>query len=220
MQVFLGLSLKWLVRIFLVAFYVAMGYYTAQAQNPLGWLAADHPWLTIILIAVTCFAFLPPFVTMRKKTGGGEVTMRKATWLFVFIIVGLVVAVVYYAYKPFQVAVNSSVLAPVSAGFGGVFTSIYASPIWKTYFAPTRWAFMWGLASMTVAAVVAFRFVKPQVQKIRMPAIQKPPAAGYQTTPTIQPAVIPPPQSAVAPQTVTPTNPMPSQTPVTEEIES
>ena len=184
MQVFLGLSLKWLVRIFLVAFYAVMGYYQLHGQNPFGWLASDHPWLTMLLIAVTCYAFLPPIVTLRKETVGGEVTMRKATWLLVLIIAVLIMAVVYYAYKPFQSAVNSNVLAPISAGFGGVLTSIYASPIWKSYFAPTRWAYGWGLLSMAVLAVVAFKFVKPQVQKIRVPTIRSPTTFNPQREPS------------------------------------
>lgn len=101
--------------------------------------------------------------------------MRKATWLLVAIICGLVVVVMYYADFPngFQPAINKSVLGPAVAGGTGLLATVYANPMWKTYFAPTRWAFVWGLASMAVVAFIALRFVKPQVQKIHIPVIRK-----------------------------------------------
>jgi hypothetical protein len=175
LQVFLGLSLKWLVRIFLVAFYAIMGFYQLHGQNPFGWLASEHPWLTLTLIFVTCYAFLPAIVMLRKETVGGEVTMRKATWLFVFIIAVLVATVMYYANFPrgFQPAINKHVLGFFATSTSGILAAIYANPIWKAYFAPTRWAYVWGIASMAVVAFIALRFVKPQVQKIHIPVIHK-----------------------------------------------
>jgi hypothetical protein len=155
-----------------------MGYYHMHGQNPLGWLASEHPWITLALIVVTCYAFLPPVVTLRKETVGGEVTMRKATWLFVLIIVVLVVTVMYYANFPsgFKPAINKNVLGPVVTSTSGVLAAIYANPIWKTYFAPTRWAYVWGVVSTIVVAFFALQFVKPQVQKIHIPVIRKAPA--------------------------------------------
>ena len=163
-----------------------MGYYQLHGQNPFGWLASDHPWLTMLLIAVTCYAFLPPIVTLRKETVGGEVTMRKATWLLVFIIAILIVTVIYYAYRPFQSAVNINLLGPASALFGGWLNTIFAHPIWKAYFAPTRWAAGWGAFGMLVAVIIALRFVKPQVQKIHIPVIHKTVTPTYTTASTLK----------------------------------
>jgi hypothetical protein len=188
LPIFLGVSIKWLVRIFLVGFYALFGFYQLHGQNPFGWLASDHPWLTITLILVTCYAFLSPIVTLRKETVGGEVTMRKATWLFVFIIACLILTIMYYANFPrgFQPAVNKHVLGTISTSTSGVLLAIYANPIWKVYFAPTRWAYVWGLASMAVVAFIALRFVKPQVQKIHIPVIHKTVTPTYSSGSTMQ----------------------------------
>ena len=112
--------------------------------------------------------------------------MRKATWLLVFIIAILIVTVIYYAYKPFQSAVNINLLGPASALFGGWLTTIYAHPIWKAYFAPTRWAAGWGAFGMLVAVIIALRFVKPQVQKIHIPVIHKTVTPTYSSGSTMQ----------------------------------
>ena len=171
-----------------MAFYAVMGYYQLHGQNPFGWLASDHPWLTLILILVTCYAFLPPIVMLRKETVGGEVSMRKATWLFVGIIAILVATIMYYANQPkgFQPAINKHVLGFFATSTSGILAAIYANPIWKAYFAPTRWAYVWGLASMAVVAFIALRFVKPQVQKIHIPVIHKTVTPTYTTASTLK----------------------------------
>ena len=114
--------------------------------------------------------------------------MRKATWLFVLIIACLILTIMYYANFPkgFQPAINKHVLGTIASSTSGVLVAIYANPIWKAYFAPTRWAAGWGAFGMLVAVIIALRFVKPQVQKIHIPVIHKTVTPTYSTGSRIQ----------------------------------
>jgi len=114
--IFIGVTLKWLIRFFLIGFYGVTAYYYSQGQNILLWLAQDHPWVTVGIIVLTVMAFLFPFFHIKRKTkDGGEADMRKLAW-FVLIAIAVTfgISVACALNDPFKFWVSKSL-----TGLGG-----------------------------------------------------------------------------------------------------
>lgn len=114
--IFIGVTLKWLIRFFLIGFYSVTAYYYLQGQNILLWLAQDHPWVTVGIIVLTVMAFLFPFFHIKRKTkDGGEADMRKLAW-FVLIAIAVTfgISVACALNDPFKFWVSKSL-----TGLGG-----------------------------------------------------------------------------------------------------
>lgn len=98
---FIGVTLKWLVRLTLIAFYGVVGYYYTKGTNILLWLTRNHPWVTVGILVATIMAFVYPFFHIRRKTkDGGETDMRKLAWFVLIIFTSIFAIAVVCAIDP------------------------------------------------------------------------------------------------------------------------